>query len=85
MIEQVTASEAFDTITDDDGSGRDVNFSEPTWAFKVRCQDIAALYNKQTAAKKACVEYLCSPNATPTKGAGWTGLTPEKELSEPFK
>jgi hypothetical protein len=54
-------------------------------AFKVRCQDVAALYNKQPGAKKACVEFLCTPNAKTTKGAGWTALTPKDELHEPFK
>ena len=53
--------------------------------FKVRCQDLAALYNKQPGAKKACVEFLCAPKAKPTKGAGWIGLTPVRALSEPFK
>ena len=54
-------------------------------AFKVRCQDIAVLYNEQPGAKKACMECLCSPNAKPTKGVGWTGLTPKNELHETFK
>jgi len=53
--------------------------------FRVRCQDIAALYNKQAGASKACVEFLCVPNAKSTKGPPWTGLDLIKELSEPFR
>ena len=53
--------------------------------FKVKCKDIADLYNSQPDAKKACVEFLCSPNAKPTKGSGWTAVKTWVEISSPFK
>jgi len=50
--------------------------------FKVRCQDFSALYNKQPEVKKACVEFLCSPNAKPTRA---TGLRPRGAIRKPFQ
>ncbi len=36
-------------------------------AFKVRCTEIAAIYNKHEGAKRACIEFHCVPNAKSTK------------------
>ncbi len=35
--------------------------------FKIRCSEIAPLYNAHPGAAKACVEFHCTPNARPTK------------------
>ena len=61
----------------------DVEGVEAHLGFKVKCHEIAKVYNEQSGARKCCVEFLCDPDAKGTPGL--EGLMPKYKLNEPFK
>jgi len=63
----------------------DVRLVNSYLGFKVRCQDLAALYNEQQLAKNSCIEFFCVPSAKSTKGPSWSAICPMKAISAPFK
>jgi len=63
----------------------DVDLVASYLAFKVKCSDIARIYNEQKGAQRACVRFFCVPGATATKPEPWQAIAPLKELSGPYK
>lgn len=60
---------------------QDVRWVNSHLGFKIRCSEIAPLYNAHPGAAKACVEFHCNPNARPTK-SGYVVAAPGSILPD---
>jgi len=62
----------------------DVRLVETHLGFKARCSEIVSVYNERDEVNKACVEFVCQPNAEPTK-PGFKAVGLVRPLHEPYR